>query len=67
MRKAGIHVIFLVNFKDLNLGFTLGKLAVILYKGSLGIEAVGFSSNCHKKFFLFPEVIHPVQVKCGFP
>lgn len=43
MRKAGI---LLGNFTDLNLGFTLGKLTVVLYKGNLGIAVVGFSSNC---------------------
>lgn len=48
MRRAGIHVAVLGNFTDLNLGFTLGKLTVVLYKGSLGMEVVGFSSNCHK-------------------
>lgn len=48
MRKAGIRVIFLGNFTDLNLGFTLGKLTVVLYKGNLGIAIVGFSSNCRK-------------------
>lgn len=46
MRKAGIRVILLGNFTDLNLGFTLGKLTVVLYKGNLGIAVVGFSSNC---------------------
>lgn len=48
MREAGIHVIFLGSFTDLNLGFASGKVMVILYEGSLGIEVVGFSSNCHK-------------------
>lgn len=48
MRKAGISVVFLGNITDLNLGFTLGKLTVVLYKGRRGIDDVGFSSNCHK-------------------
>lgn len=67
MRTAGTRVIFLGSFTDLNLSFTSEKLVVALYQGCLGIEIVGFSSNCHKQSFLFLEVIYAVQVKCSFP
>lgn len=53
MRKAGIHVIFGGNSRDLHLCFTWGKLTVVLCKGSPGTEVVGFSSNGHKEFFFF--------------
>lgn len=50
--EAGIHVVFLGSFTDLNLGFTLGKLTVILCKGCL--QACGDVAAIVLNIFFFP-------------